>query len=232
MPELLTVAGLRAGYGDAVVLDDIHLSVGEGEAVALLGRNGVGKTTLLATLLGLTRQHAGAIRWRGQNASGLPTHLRAAMGLGWVPQERRMWPSLTVREHLDAVARPGAWTPANVLALFPSLQERLHHRGSQLSGGEQQMVAIARALVTNARLLLLDEPMEGLAPLVVQEVAGVLRRLAGEGLAMMLVEQHAQLALSMTSRALVMERGTIVMDVPSAVLAADNAALHARLGVA
>ncbi len=181
MTELIAVEDLCAGYGAAVVLDDISFALDEGDSLALLGRNGVGKTTLLVTLMGITRQHRGTLRWRGADLRGVPTHKRAAAGLGWVPQERFMFPSLTVEEHLQVIARPGAWNAARVYALFPRLQERRASFGNQLSGGEQQMLAIARALMINPQLLLLDEPMEGLAPIVVQELMAALRRLAAEG---------------------------------------------------
>jgi branched-chain amino acid transport system ATP-binding protein len=232
MAELLALETVSAGYGESVVVEDASLALGEGECLALLGRNGVGKTTLLTTVMGLTRQHRGAVRWRGSDISRMPTHARARSGIGWVPQERRMWPSLSVDEHLGSVARPGPWTLDRVHALFPRLAERRHHRGGQLSGGEQQMVAIARALVTNPRLLLLDEPMEGLAPIVVQELAEVLRGLAAEAaMAIIIVEQHAELALSLAPRAVVMERGRIVHQGPSTQLLADRAQLDRWLAV-
>ena len=233
MAELLCLEGVSAGYGEAVVVEDVSFHVAEGESVALLGRNGVGKSTLLATILGLTHLHRGAIRWRGADIVRWPTHSRARAGIGWVPQERRMWASLTVEEHLTAVAAPGEWDLARVHKLFPRLAERSGHRGSQLSGGEQQMLAIARALVTNPRLLLLDEPMEGLAPIVVEELAGVLRGLAAAGtMALILVEQHAELALSLAPRAVVMERGRVVHDGESAPLLADRTRLDRWLGAA
>jgi branched-chain amino acid transport system ATP-binding protein len=217
--DLLELERVSAGYGESVVLDDASLTIGEGESIALLGRNGVGKTTLLTTIMGLTRFHRGSIRWQGAEIARSPVHARARAGLGWVPQERRMWSSLTVDEHLTSVARPGTWTLERVRSLFPRIGQRRHHRGGQLSGGEQQMVAIARALVTNPRLLLLDEPMEGLAPIVVQELAGVLRTLVAEGgTAIVLVEQHAELALKIAPRAAVMERGRVVHDGDSAAL--------------
>jgi branched-chain amino acid transport system ATP-binding protein len=232
MAELLALEGVSAGYGESVVVEDVSLRIAEGECVALLGRNGVGKTTLLTTVMGLTHFHRGTIRWHGAEVSHAPTHVRARAGIGWVPQERRMWPSLTVEEHLACVARAGSWNPAKVTALFPRLAERWHHRGGQLSGGEQQMVAIARALMTNPRLLLLDEPMEGLAPIVAQELAGALRGLAADGsMALIVVEQHAQLALSLAPRAVVMERGRIVHQGPSAALLADRARLDHWLAV-
>jgi len=232
LAELLRLEGLTAGYGESVVIEEVSAAVDEGEAVALLGRNGVGKSTLLASILGFTRRHSGAVRWRGADLARASPHRRARQGIGWVPQERLMWKSLTVREHLSSVARPGAWTVARAEEIFPRLAERRGHRGSQLSGGEQQMLAIARALVTNPRLMLLDEPMEGLAPIVVQELARILRGLAAEGsMAMVLVEQHAELALSLTERAIVMERGRIVHEGPSAALASDRAGLDRWLAV-
>jgi branched-chain amino acid transport system ATP-binding protein len=232
MAELLVLEAVSAGYGESVVVEDASLTIGEGECVALLGRNGVGKTTLLTTVMGLTRFHRGAVRWRGADISRATTHARARAGIGWVPQERRMWPSLTVDEHLSSVARPGPWNLERLHALFPRLAERRHHRGGQLSGGEQQMVAIARALVTNPRLLLMDEPMEGLAPIVVQELAEVMRGLAADGsMAIIVVEQHAELALSLAPRAVVMERGRIVHQGPSTQLLADRTQLDRWLAV-
>jgi branched-chain amino acid transport system ATP-binding protein len=233
MPDLLELVDVSAGYGEAVVVEEVALRVAEGESVALLGRNGVGKSTLLATILGLTRLHRGTIRFRSGDISRRPTHVRARQGIGWVPQERRMWASLTVDEHLSAVAVPGEWTAARVRKLFPRLAERSQHRGSQLSGGEQQMLAIARALVTNPKLLLLDEPMEGLAPIVVQELAAVLRELTRSGtMAIILVEQHAELALSLAPRGVVMERGRVVHDGDAAGLLADRQRLDRWLGAA
>ena len=173
------------------------------------------------------------MRFRGVDISAAATHERARLGIGWVPQGRRAWPSLDVEEHLAAVARPGPWTPQRALALFPALEARRHHGGRELSGGEQQMLAIARALATNPALLLLDEPTEGLAPRIVEDLAAALRSLAGDGaMAVVLVEQHARLALSLTSRALVMERGRIVHQGVSAELAARPQALERWLGVA
>ena len=232
MPELLRVEQLSAGYGESVVLDGVSLAIDSGECVALLGRNGMGKTTLLTTIMGLTQFHGGSIRWSGQEISRLASHKRAAAGLGWVPQERRMWKSLTVTEHLTCVARPGPWTLRKVHQLFPRLAERSHHHGGQLSGGEQQMLALARALVINPKLLLLDEPMEGLAPIVVQELTGVLRGLVNDGtLAIILVEQHAELALDLAPRAVVMERGRVVHSGPSDKLLANREQLAHWLAV-
>ena len=232
MAELLALETVSAGYGESVVVEEASLRVDEGECVALLGRNGVGKTTLLTTVMGLTHFHRGSIRFRGAEISRSAAHLRARAGIGWVPQERRMWKSLTVLEHLTSVARPGEWTVARVHALFPRLAERAGHHGGQLSGGEQQMLAVARALVTNPRLLLLDEPMEGLAPIVVQELAEVLRGLVSAGtMAIILVEQHAELALSLARRGVVMERGRIVHEGASQALLADRSQLDRWLAV-
>lgn len=232
MPELLRIENLSAGYGESVVVDGVSLGIDSGECVALLGRNGAGKTTLLMTIMGLTQFHGGSIRWQGEEITSLDAHRRAASGLGWVPQERRMWKSLTVTEHLTCVARPGTWTVAKVHELFPRLGERGNHHGSQLSGGEQQMLAMARALVTNPKLLLLDEPMEGLAPIVVQELTEVLRGLAKDGsMSIILVEQHAELALDLAPRAIVMERGRIVHAGESRALLANREQLDHWLAV-
>ncbi len=233
MNDLLTLDRVSAGYGDAVVLENISFSMKEGDSLALLGRNGVGKSTLLVTLMGLARQHGGTIAWRGGDLARVATYKRAHAGLGWVPQERCMFPSLTVEEHLTVVARPGAWNLQKIYAIFPRLEERRANLGNQLSGGEQQMVAIARALMTNPRLLLLDEPMEGLAPIIVQELMGVIRRLASDGqMAVIVVEQHARLALSLTKRAIVLDRGQIVHDSDSASLLADPQMLDRLIAVA
>jgi branched-chain amino acid transport system ATP-binding protein len=209
--ELLALEGVCAGYGDSIVLEDISLQLDEGDSLALLGRNGVGKTTLLVTLMGFTEMHQGSIRWRGEDLAGVPSHRRARGGLGWVPQERMMYPSLTVEEHLTAVARPGRWNVAAVYELFPRLAERKRNFGNQLSGGEQQMLAIARALMINPKLLLLDEPMEGLAPLIAQELLRVMGKLVSDGaMALIIVEQHARLALALARQALVLDRGRVV----------------------
>jgi branched-chain amino acid transport system ATP-binding protein len=233
MPELLAFDRVSAGYGESIVLEDVSFSMEEGASLALLGRNGVGKTSLLVTLMGLTRMHKGAVRWAGKDLARMPTHQRARAGLGWVPQERHMFPSLSVEEHLTVVARPGPWNLARIYEIFPRLRERRANMGNQLSGGEQQMVAIARALMTNPRILLLDEPMEGLAPIIVQELVRVIRRLiADEGMAVIVVEQHARLALSLTGRAIVLDRGRIVHDSDSASLLADGDKLDRLVAVA
>ena len=233
MAELLALEKVCAGYGESVVLEDIDLVLQEGESLALLGRNGVGKTSLLLTLMGITRLHGGSIRWRGRNLAGVPSHRRAQSGMGWVPQERGMFPSLTVEEHLTSVARPGQWNLKRVYELFPRLRERRANLGNQLSGGEQQMVAIARALMTNPKLLLLDEPMEGLAPIIVQDLMRVLERIMREeGMAVIVVEQHARLALALAHRAIILDRGRVVHAAVSGALVADEATLQHYLGVA
>ena len=232
MTALLAASGLRAGYAGSVVLDDVSLQLEEGDSLAVLGRNGVGKTTLLVTLMGFTELHRGSIRFRGEEIAALPPHRRARVGIGWVPQERMMFPSLTVEEHLTAVERPGRWTRQKVYELFPRLSERRRNFGNQLSGGEQQMLAIARALVTNPRLLLLDEPMEGLAPLIVRELLRVLGELVRDrALALIIVEQHARLALSLARQALVLDRGRVVHRSDSRTLLDDPGTLSRLVSV-
>ena len=233
MAELLAVEGITAGYGESIVLEDVSFALEEGDSMALLGRNGVGKTTLLVTLMGLTRLHRGTLRWRGADLAALPTHRRSHAGLGWVPQERFMFPSLTVEEHLTAVARPGRWTVPRVYEIFPRLAERRANFGNQLSGGEQQMLAIGRALMVNPQLLLLDEPMEGLAPIIVQELMNVIRELVDDGgMAVIVVEQHAKLALTLTRQAVVLDRGQVVHRADSETLLADPERLHRLVAVA
>jgi branched-chain amino acid transport system ATP-binding protein len=229
---LLALDGVRAGYGDAVVLDGIAFDVAAGGSVAVLGRNGVGKTTLLLTIMGYTDVSRGTIRWRGRDLARMSSHRRARAGLGWVAQEREVFPSLSVEENLMVAARPGRWDLARAYALFPRLAARRGSRGHQLSGGEQQMLAIARALMTNPTLLLLDEPLEGLAPIVVEELTAAIRRLRAEdGTAFVLVEQHAEIALALTETALVLERGRIVHRSPSRALLDDPAALDRLVGL-
>ncbi len=237
MRELLALDKVTAGYGESIVLEDVSFKMNEGDSLALLGRNGVGKTSLLVTLMGLTRLHGGSIRWGGNDIARVPTYKRSRAGLGWVPQERHMFPSLTVEEHLTVVARSGAgsgpWNLQKIYQIFPRLLERRSNFGNQLSGGEQQMVAIARALMTNPRILLLDEPMEGLAPIIVQELVRVIRKLVqDEGMSVIVVEQHARLALSLTKRAIVLDRGRIVHDSDSASLLADGDKLDRLVAVA
>ena len=233
MAELLRADALTAGYGDAVVLEDVSVVVEQGGSLALLGRNGVGKTTLLLTLMGLTRLKRGTVHWMGQDITRMPTHERAHAGLGWVPQERYMFASLTVEEHLTVVARPGPWNVQRIYKTFPRLEERRRNLGNQLSGGEQQMVAIARALVTNPKLLLLDEPMEGLAPIIVQELMSIIGELLRGGeFAVIVVEQHARLALTLTQQAIVLDRGQVVHRGSSAELLADPERLDRLVSVA
>ena len=229
---LLTLDDVRAGYGDAVVLDGIAFEVRDGGSLALLGRNGVGKSTLLLTIMGYTLVRRGTIRWRGRDITRLPPHLRARNGLGWVAQEREIFPSLSVEENLMVASRPGRWNLAAIYRLFPRLEERRASRGNHLSGGEQQMLAIARALMTNPALLLLDEPLEGLAPIIVEELTAAIRRMtADEGTAFILVEQHAEVALSLTGDAIVLERGTIVHRARSQDLLKDQATLDRLIGM-
>jgi len=233
MPELLALEGLSAGYGEATVLSGITLSLAEGSSLALLGRNGMGKTTLLNSIVGVTRRLGGSIRLAGRDITALRPDQRAHAGIGWVPQERNIFRSLTVEENLTAVARPGAWTPARVFGLFPRLDERRRNLGNQLSGGEQQMLAVGRALVLNPRVILLDEPLEGLAPIIVEELLAVLRRVVrDEGLASIIVEQNARKVLAMTDRAAILERGSIVHEADSAALRGNRTALETYLGVA
>jgi branched-chain amino acid transport system ATP-binding protein len=233
MPELLKVERLSAGYGQAVVLQDVSFSLDEGATLALLGRNGTGKTTLINTLAGATRQHGGTLTLGGAALHKLASHQRAAAGIGWVPQERNIFKSLTVDENLTAVARPGRWTPDAVYAMFPRLAERKGNLGTQLSGGEQQMLAVGRALVLNPRLLLLDEPLEGLAPIIVEELLRAIRRITrDEGLSAIIVEQHPQAILAISDRAVVLDRGTVVHSGTARELRADPALLDRLLGVA
>src|SRR5512146_621001 len=232
MAELLRVEGLRSGYGEAVVVQGVDLTLDAGQSLALLGRNGTGKTTLLNTLVGVTRRHAGRIVLGGRDLTRLPPHQRAAAGIGWVPQERNIFRSLTVEENLSAVARPGPWDIGRVWALFPRLAERRGHLGTQLSGGEQQMLAVGRALVLNPRLLLLDEPLEGLAPIIVAELLKAIARITREeGLSAVIVEQHPRLVLGITQRAVVLDRGRVVHEGPSAALADDAQTLERLLAV-
>ena len=227
----LTFERLTAGYGNAVVLDRLDFSLQQGESLAILGRNGVGKTTLLETLMGNTRVMQGTIRWQGEDITRWPSHQRVRAGLGWVPQEREVFPSLTVEENLTVIARFGAWNLKRVYDFFPRLRERRGNYGNQLSGGEQQMLAMARALMTNAALLLLDEPLEGLAPIIVEELTTSLKTMKDQGTAFLLVEQHTELALSLTEDAVVIERGAIVHRACSADFARDAATLERYVGL-
>ena len=232
MAELLSVNGLSAGYGRAVVLSDIGFRLEEGEALAVLGRNGVGKTTLIDSIVGVTRRFGGSLSLGGREIAALPPEARAAAGIGWVPQERNIFRSLSVQENITAVARPGPWTLDRIYGLFPRLRERRSQFGGSLSGGEQQMLAIGRALALNPRLLLLDEPTEGLAPIIIEELLRALRRLfAEEKMAGLVVEQHAHKILPITDRAIVLDRGRIVFEASSASLLADGAPRDRYLGV-
>jgi len=222
MPEALSLKGVGSGYGETHVLEQIHLALDKGESLSVIGRNGVGKSTLLETIMGHTTMHAGTIALNGADVSACPPHQRARAGLGYVPQEREIFPSLTVLENLELGARPGPWTRQRVFELFPNLQQRLSNAGTQLSGGEQQMLAVARALLTNPSVLLMDEPTEGLAPVIVQTLTQVLLRLRGAGgLAIILVEQNSRVALEFSPRTVVMDRGRIVYDGESARLSRD-----------
>jgi branched-chain amino acid transport system ATP-binding protein len=229
---LLALNDLRAGYGESIVLDGISLELAEGGSLAVLGRNGVGKTTLLLTIMGFTRVASGSMRWRGRDIGRIAPHRRARLGIGWVAQEREIFPSLTVEENLTVAARGGRWDVSGVYRLFPRLAERRRNMGRHLSGGEQQMLAIARALTTNPALLLLDEPLEGLAPIIVDELADAIgRMMAEEGTAIMLVEQHTEVALSLAREAVVVERGKVALRGPSRALKADQASLDRLIGL-
>ena len=233
MRELLRVGNLSAGYGEAVVVHGVDLVVEAGRSLALLGRNGTGKTTLLCTLVGVTRYRGGHMVMAGADLTRLRPDQRAAAGLGWVPQERNIFKSLTVDENLTAVARAGPWTPARVYSMFPRLAERKTNLGTQLSGGEQQMLAVGRALVLNPKLLLLDEPLEGLAPIIVQELLRSIEQLvAAEGMSAIIVEQNPRLVLPITHDAVVLDRDTVVHAAPSAELLADATRLDRWLAVA
>ena len=229
----LALEGVRAGYGRTVVLDGISLSLAPGATLALLGRNGVGKTTLLSTIMGLTTLHGGSIRFRGADLAGMPPYARCRTGIGFVPQEREIFPSLTLEENIVVAARPGRWPVERVYEFFPALAERRRNRGNELSGGEQQMLAIARALVTDPALLLMDEPLEGLAPVIVDALLAGLNRLKREDdLALLVVEQHAQLALEFAEAAVILDRGQMVYSGPSKGLLADPERLASLIAVA
>jgi len=229
---LLTLRNVRAGYGDAVVLDDVSFEIPEHGSLAVLGRNGVGKTTLLLTIMGYTNVMRGAILWRGEEMTAMPPHRRVHRGLGWIAQEREIFPSLTLEENLTVASRPGRWDLKAVYDLFPRLAERRGNMGNQLSGGEQQMLAIARSLMTNPALLLLDEPLEGLAPIIVEELAGAIRRMMAEqGTAAIVVEQHVEIALALTQDAVVIERGNIVHRAKSRDLPHDTETLERLVGL-
>ena len=222
MADALRISNVRAGYGETVILEDVAFELPERGSLAVLGRNGVGKTTLLATIMGHTTFHSGEISFSGMNVSSCSVYERARLGIGYVPQERMIFPSLSVEENLAVAARPGRWSLERVYDLFPRLAERRSHRGNQISGGEQQMLAIGRALMGNPSLLLMDEPLEGLAPIIVESLLITMKKLISDGsLAIILVEQHAKLALQVTRSALVMSRGRVIHHGPSEALLAD-----------
>ena len=228
----LEVRGLSAGYGPARVLHGIDFTLARGEMLVVIGRNGVGKTTLIETICGLTTHHGGEIVLHGARIDGLAAYRRNQLGIGWVPQEREVFPSLTVEENLSVVARPGRWPLERIYELFPRLAQRRGNYGINLSGGEQQMLAIARALATNPSVLLLDEPVEGLAPLVVQEMIAAIKRMRTEGdLAILMVEQKHEVAFANSDRCLVIDHGELVHACASSVLLADAALLDRLVGV-
>jgi branched-chain amino acid transport system ATP-binding protein len=227
----LELSHVSAGYGETVVLDDVSLTLAPGESISVIGRNGVGKTTLLATVMGHTTLHRGELMLHGERLNRVPVFRRALRGLGWVPQEREIFPSLSVRENLEIGARPGPWTLRRVFELFPRLEARISNMGSQLSGGEQQMLSIARALLTNPSVLLMDEPTEGLAPLLVTALTEVMAQLRESGLSIVLVEQNSRVALAFSPRTVIMDRGRIVYDGASAALRDDPERLAQLIGV-
>src|ERR1700743_3197380 len=232
MPDLLAIEGLRAGYGEAVVLPGMSLRLAEGQVMAVLGRNGTGKPPLINSIVDITRRFGGSIAVGGRDITPMRPDQRARCGIGWVPPERNIFCSLTVEENMTAVAQPGPWSVAKVYAMFPRLQERRNNFGNQLSGGEQQMLAIGRALTLNPKVLLLDEPTEGLAPIIVDELLkalGIITR--SGGICSVIVEQNAQKILGLADRVVILERGAIVHDAASAALKADPAVLERFLGV-
>ena len=232
MGDMLQLENVTAGYGEAVVLNQVSFTLAAGQTLALLGRNGTGKTTLINTLAGTTRQHAGSITLGGVVLHSLASHARAAAGIGWVPQERNIFKSLTVLENLTAVARPGAWTPQRVFDMFPRLAERQTNMGNQLSGGEQQMLAVGRALVLNPKILLLDEPLEGLAPIIVEELLRAIRRITREeGMSAIIVEQHPQAILAISHQAVVLDQGRVIHCGNAAELLQQTELLDRLLGV-
>ena len=232
MASALQLRGVSAGYGETVVLEDIDLNLAPGECISVIGRNGVGKTTLLSTVMGHTTLHAGEVALDGHKLNGVACFRRARAGIGFVPQEREIFPSLSVRENLDIAARPGPWTQARVFELFPRLAERLTNMGNQLSGGEQQMLSIARALLTNPTVLLMDEPTEGLAPVLVEALSAVLARLSADSaLSIILVEQNSRVALNFSPRTVILDKGRIVYDGESEPLRADPDRLAQLIGI-
>jgi branched-chain amino acid transport system ATP-binding protein len=232
MPSALEIRHVSAGYGETVVIEDIDLTLKPGECISVIGRNGVGKTTLLSTVMGHTTRHAGEILLDGKALNGMPSFRRALAGIGFVPQEREIFPSLSVSENLEVAARPGQWTQDRVFELFPRLKERLDNMGNQLSGGEQQMLSIARALLTNPTVLLMDEPTEGLAPVLVETLTAVLARLRAESaLSIILVEQNSRVALNFSPRTVILDKGRIVYDGESEPLRNDPDRLAQLIGI-
>jgi len=232
MPDLLAIENLRAGYGEAIVLPGMSLRLPDGQVLAVLGRNGTGKTTLINSIVGVTRRFGGSVTLGGRDVTTLRPDERARAGIGWVPQERNIFRSLTVEENMTAVAQPGAWTVEKVYEMFPRLKERRKNFGNQLSGGEQQMLAIGRALTLNPKVLLLDEPTEGLAPIIVEELLKAIGTITrSSGICSIIVEQNAQKVLGLADRVVILERGSVVHDAPSAALRADPAVLERHLGV-
>jgi branched-chain amino acid transport system ATP-binding protein len=232
MADLLALDSVTAGYRDTVVLENVSATIGAEESWAVLGRNGVGKTTLLMTVMGLTSLRGGSIKFAGEEITKLTTHRRARAGIGYVPQEREIFPSLTVDENLRVATVPGEWNRERAYDLFPRLAERKRNYGNQLSGGEQQMLAVARALVSNPKVLLLDEPFEGLAPVIIDTLAEALMRLKREShIATVLVEQQVDVTLELTERALVLDKGQIVWHGTSPDLAGDRERLASLVGL-
>jgi len=228
----LEMRNVSAGYGETVVIEDVNLALAPGECVSVIGRNGVGKTTLLATVMGHTTLHAGEVALNGHKLNSVPCYRRARAGIGFVPQEREIFPSLSVRENLEIAARPGQWTAARVFELFPRLKERLDNMGNQLSGGEQQMLSIARALLTNPKVLLMDEPTEGLAPVLVETLTAVLAQLRAESaLSIILVEQNSRVALNFSPRTVILDKGHVVYDEESEPLRNDPERLAKLIGI-
>jgi branched-chain amino acid transport system ATP-binding protein len=229
---MLTVDGIHTFYGESHVLHGVSLQVQAGELVAVLGRNGAGKTTTMCSIIGLTRPRNGSVKVSGREMTGQPPHVIAGAGVGLVPQGRRIFGPLTVKENLVFAARSkGPWTLERVYELFPRLAERQHNRGSSLSGGEQQMLAIGRALLMNPQLLLMDEPSEGLAPLLVREIGRVIGELKHSGMAILLAEQNLAMALSVADRCYVLNKGQVVAEATANSLKEDEEVKRRFLGV-
>jgi len=232
MAEILRSEMLTAGYDDTIIIDTVSFAIEENSGLALLGRNGVGKTTLLSTMMGYTRVRSGRVLLAGEDITGLPIHERPMRGLGLVPQEREIFPSLTVHENLLIAVRAGEWSVDRVYRLFPQLAGRRRNYGNQLSGGEQQMLAIGRALVANPNLLLLDEPFEGLAPVLVDSLVNALTHIRAESaMSMILVEQHADLILKLMPNAMILDHGQIVWRGISRDLLSNETQLASLIGL-